>query len=77
MKSVNVKQARQKFSQLVEQARNGDSVVITRRGRKVATLGPVSSSRKEGLPDLAGFRASLGKPSRGSAIDRLRRDQRY
>ena len=78
MKTVSVKQARQQFSQLVNQAKNGASVLITRRGRKVATLGPVAAGRKGGLPDLAAFRASLGKAGdRDATIEELRRLERY
>jgi prevent-host-death family protein len=77
MKTVSIKQARQQFSRLVDQAQTGSSVVITRRGRKVATLGPFGGGRKGGMPDLTEFRASLGKPKGRATIEELRRDQRY
>ena len=78
MKTVSVKQARQQFSRLIEQAGGGSSVLITRRGRTVACLGPASPPQKAGLPDLAEFRNSLGKPKRrGGSIERLRKAQRY
>jgi prevent-host-death family protein len=78
MNPVSVKQARQKFAQLVDRARQGSAVVITRRGRKVAILGPVTAERRGHLPDLTAFRASLGKARRGeTALEKLRKGQRY
>jgi prevent-host-death family protein len=77
MASVSVKEARQKFAQLVETARCGTPVTITRRGRKVARLTGVAQ-KKGGLPDLTEFRASLkaGRKGRKTTIEDLRRAER-
>jgi prevent-host-death family protein len=78
MESISVKQARQKFARLVDRAQRGASVMITRRGKRVAKLTPVAEPPSEGMPDLTQFRASLGKPKRrGATIKELRNDQRY
>ena len=79
MNAVNIKEARRRLSELVGRAAHGESVWITRRGRKVARLDPADSDRAGGLPDLTEFRKSIAV--RGKALSRtvadLRRDARY
>lgn len=79
MKTVSVREARQKLAQLVASAEQGSSVVITRRGRKVAKLSPVSEGKTRRLPDLTAFRASLKSARKGrvATIEDLRRQERY
>jgi prevent-host-death family protein len=78
MKTVSIKEARQKFAQLIESAQRGDSISITRRGQKVAELTGVAQGPRERLPDLAAFRASLksGRAGQRTTIDDLRRNER-
>lgn len=59
METVSIREARQHLSELVEAAERGESVIITRRGRRVARLAPVEREPRGGLPDLSEFRASL------------------
>ncbi|MBI2900857.1 MAG: type II toxin-antitoxin system prevent-host-death family antitoxin [Planctomycetes bacterium] len=59
MSPVSLKDARKRLGDLVRAAQRGESVVITRRGRKVAQLVAVRSPRGGGLPDLADLRASV------------------
>ena len=59
MSTVSIRQARQQLSDLINAAEQGESVTITRRGRKVARLTPAQDKLPIGLPDLTGFRASL------------------
>jgi prevent-host-death family protein len=40
MRSVTARQANQGFSQILKEAESGEPVIITRRGRPVAVLGP-------------------------------------
>jgi prevent-host-death family protein len=40
MQSVTAREANQGFSEILEEAENGKPVVVTRRGRPVAVLGP-------------------------------------
>jgi len=76
MASVSVKDARRGFAQLVNAAQRGRSVAITRRGRPVAEIAPIASKKPKTLPDLAAFRAALGKPTpRSRATIRNLRDQ--
>ncbi len=60
MKRINVREARQQFSALVDAAEHGDLIVITRHGQEVARLGPIEATPEAGLPDLSEFRDSIG-----------------
>jgi len=66
MIDINAKEARQHFSLLLDRVANGESISITRHGRKVATLIPETTQAKGGqLPSLKKFRQSMkvkGKP---------------
>jgi len=70
MDDVNLKEARRRLGKLVDAAERGETVVITRRGRKVARLVPMAERPLPGLPDLTDFRASL-KPRGRSLTDEL------
>ncbi len=43
MKTVSAREANQSFSRLLAAAADGEEVLITRRGKPVAKLGPVSA----------------------------------
>lgn len=55
---INVKDARNQISSLLDRTQKGEEILILRRGKKVARLVPVSDSKKR-LPDLSSFRASI------------------
>jgi len=79
MNRVNMREARQRLSSIVKAAERGQSVVITRRGRQVARIGPVGPVKGKPLPDLSEFRASVkvkGKPL-SAAVVAARREARY
>ena len=79
MNRVNMREARRRFSDIVNAAERGKSTVITRRGREVARVEPVGPSKGRALPDLSEFRASIrvkGKPLSQVVIDR-RKEARY
>jgi len=59
MKPVSLKEARKRLGDLVDAAERGETVVITRRGRKVAEIVAPRSTKPKGLPDLSEFRASI------------------
>ena len=59
MTSVTIREVRERLSELVEAAEGGETIIITRRGRKVARLAPLRTRKGCGLPDLTEFRASL------------------
>ena len=65
MGPVNLKEARRRLGALVKAVERGQSIVITRRGRKVARLVPAEAAPAKGLPDLTEFRKSIktkGRP---------------
>ncbi len=79
MTPVNLKEARRRLSELVKAVESGETVVLTRRGRKVACLTPFESGTSEPFPDLAAFRASIdvkGKPLSEVVIE-ARQEARY
>ena len=77
MIEVNVKEARSKLSILLDRVERGEEIIIKRRGKKVALL--VSPERKNALPSLKDFRASIsttGKSLSETVID-MRQEERY
>lgn len=56
---IGVKEARAKFSSLLNQVRDGDEVIIRRRGKEIARLAPPVGSEGRHLPSLKSFRRSL------------------
>jgi prevent-host-death family protein len=78
MKAISVKEARQKFAQLIETAQRGTPITITRRGRKVAELIGAAGEVQGKLPDLTAFRSSLkgGRKGKRTTIDDLRQSER-
>ena len=49
MKKISLTAERTQFSRLVEAASRGESIVITRYGRPVATLGPPDQPVRKGI----------------------------
>ena len=79
MDTISLKEARKRLGKLVEAAERGESVVITRRGRRVARLVPDDKKVRRGPSDLAAFRASIrvkGKSLSQTVID-MRKRERY
>ena len=77
--TITAKEARKQFKQLVDAAERGETVTITRRGKKVARLVPAEEKGRKRLPDLSAFRASFevkGKPLSETVIE-MRREARY
>ena len=78
MLTVNLVQAKAHLSELLDKVEAGEEVIITRHGRAVAHIRPVSRPKHPlRLDDLAEFRATM-PPLRGSSAQSLReaRDQR-
>ena len=73
MVTVNLALAKTLLSELLDKVEAGEQVVITRHGRRIAYLSPVSS-QKVPLRSLASFRARMPRRSRPSAA--LLRDAR-
>jgi len=74
---ISVKEARQKFSSLLDKVAHGNEIIITRRGRRVAKL--VTAAKDAKLPQLKRFRGELkvtGKPLSQTVIEN-RSGERY
>jgi len=55
---IGVKEARSKFSSLLDRVQEGDEIVIRRRGKEVARLVPPKGEGKR-LPVLKKFRSTI------------------
>jgi prevent-host-death family protein len=78
MTKVSVKEARQHFSELMDAVERGESIIITRRGRKVAQLKPVRLRSQRRLPDMSKFRTELslkGEPFSQTVIKQREQDR--
>jgi prevent-host-death family protein len=76
---IGVKEARAKFSSLLKQVKDGDEVIIRRRGTEIARLVPPAGREGRHLPSLRRFRRSLrlkGEPL-STAVRRGRKEERY
>jgi len=78
---VNVRQAREKLSDLLTEAEKGQTVTITRRGRAVAQLVPPSPVAPGRFPDLTEFRKSIkvkpGAPPGAPLVREMREQERF
>ena len=62
MKTVGAFNAKTNLSQLLDQVARGESFLITKRGKPMATLSPTTSSRQQGPKDLIrDFRKQFAK----------------
>jgi len=75
--TVGAREANQQFSALLAAAeRNGDTVVITRRGRPVARLIPEPTGDRPGDPSTT-IRAWVARYARGSGNRPWKREELY
>lgn len=79
MMTINVNEARRRFAEIIGRVERGEQVVINRRGKPVAKMSAADQGNRPRLPDLAEFRASMGKPPRKpkATIEKLRNQERY
>jgi len=78
MIEVNAKKAREELSSLLKRVEEGEEVVISRRGRKVAKMVSLRKGPKR-LPSLKAFRSGVrisGEPLSHRVI-RSREEERY
>ena len=75
---INAKEARTRFSALLDEVEQGNEITIVRRGKKVARLVPAEGSGKT-LPALNNFRASIRSKGQtlSEAVIRGREEARY
>jgi len=80
MKTVTARQANHEFSRLLSRAEHGEEVLITRRGKPVALLGPyraplMTAERKNDIRRAIDMMAK-GLPW-GNALPRFKRDEMH
>ncbi len=76
--TINIREARENFAKIINQAQQGEEIVITRNGEPVARIvAPAQRSLLE--PDeLAAFRKSLDTPTNlPNAVLMSREEERY
>jgi prevent-host-death family protein len=66
MIEINVREARQRFSELLDRVEQGEEVVVTRHGNAIAKLVPAEPQRKR-PPPLDTFRKTIGATGTPSA----------
>ncbi len=78
MRTVSVREARQKLRSLLDDVAAGEEVVLVRRGKAVARLVPAGDAAKR-LPSLADFRRSiqLRGTTLGEELAAAREEERY
>ncbi|MGY1840269.1 MULTISPECIES: type II toxin-antitoxin system Phd/YefM family antitoxin [unclassified Modestobacter] len=81
LRSVSVAEARARFSELLDAAEAGETVVITRRGEPVAELRGRPRSPRTGARDLSWLAEEAAKitysPADSGELVRGMRDERY
>ena len=73
MRTLSVKQVRQRLSEVIRAAESGESIVITRYGTPIAQITGAPKQRPP-LPDLSALRKSIKQ--RGKSLTTTLRDMR-
>jgi prevent-host-death family protein len=65
-KTVGAFEAKTHFSALIEAAERGETIVVTKKGKPVAQIGPIAEGKppltpREAMKGLFSIRASIGK----------------
>ncbi|HJP18144.1 MAG TPA: type II toxin-antitoxin system prevent-host-death family antitoxin [Nitrospinota bacterium] len=78
MVQVNVKEARNHLSSLLNKVEKGEEVIITRRGKKVARLAPPKKEVSK-FPSLKSFRATIKMKGKtlSQTVIALREEERH
>ncbi len=53
MKTVGIFEAKTKFSEIVTLVENGESVIVTRRGKAILQMNPIAQDREAGVREAA------------------------
>lgn len=53
MKTVGAFEGKTHFSALIDAAQRGETIIVTRKGKPVAQIGPVAAARKKLSPEEA------------------------
>jgi prevent-host-death family protein len=77
----SVREANQNFSRLVAEVENGETVLITKKGRVVAEIRPASDDRTADPTWRAAYDRMVAmlaaKPKRGLTLGRITQDDKY
>ena len=78
MKQLSVREARAQFCTLITEISHGETVVITRHGRKIAGLFPLQNAKKK-LPSMKKFRDSIeiNGDAMSKTVIKQRNEERY
>ena len=76
MRTVSVREAREKISQLLDAVTHGEDIAITRRGKVIAKL--IGSGERALFPDRSRFRAGqpVARTSAADIVRKMRDDER-
>jgi prevent-host-death family protein len=78
MKKVGIFEGKAHFSALIHDAKNGETIIVTKNGEAVAQIGPVKSDKnankaKEAMKRILSSKMKLGKVTVRELIDEGRR----
>ena len=59
MIEINAKDVRKRLGELLTEVQNGQTIMITKRGKAVARMVPPETDSERTFPDLSDFRASI------------------
>ena len=72
MKTIGAFDAKTRLSSLLERTARGESFLITKRGKPVASLSPVIAARKEGPKDaIMAFRRRFAKSLKKFSVEEI------
>jgi prevent-host-death family protein len=72
MKTIGAFSAKTHLSDLLEQVAHGESFVITKRGKPMAALSPVTLAKRQGPKDIIGdFRKQFAKSLKKFSDDEI------
>ena len=79
MHDMNVKDARRDFAKVLKSVEKGGSVIVTKRGRRIAKIVPVQATDARTLPDMSEFRRSIKikGPAMSAVVIEQRNQERY
>lgn len=74
MESLNVADAKRRFSELLDRVARGERFVVTRRGRPTAVLVPPTDGVRADEPERLGLLAFVGTVEEWPEYDEIMRD---
>lgn len=72
MRTVSLKTANQEFAKLIKEVERGEGFMITRRGRPVARLVPLTADKTADPSWAAAYRRMMGRLDEGASLGGLK-----